>query len=252
MQHPYGSFCFAEVHTPDVEGAQRFYGELFGWTAVGVPGASDYFMFQLQGKDIIALRRSPSPQRLVGYVHVENVDDTVARAKELGATVATPVFDTPAIARTCVLADPEGATFGLWEPRGHGGAHVQNHTGTMWWVELLARDIKAARRFYMELFGWSCGETQKYGIDLTIFKVNDESVASAGEYRPEWGVTQRWHVFFAVDDWVTAVKRTMAMDGELEFWRDVPNAGRLGIIRDPAGARFCIMRPNPAPATTGI
>jgi hypothetical protein len=252
MEHPYGSFCFAEVQTPDVEGAKRFYGELFGWNAVRVPTATDYFIFQLQGKDIIGLRRAAAPQRLVGYVRVEHVDGMAARATELGATMATPVVDIPGMARTCVLEDPEGATFGLWESRGHGGAHVQNQTGTMWWVELLARDIQAARRFYVELFGWSYRETQKYGNDLTIFKIGNESVASALEYGPDWGVTQRWHVFFAVDDWDTAVERTDAMGGELEFCRDVPNAGRLGIIRDPGRAAFCIVRPDPAPATTGI
>lgn len=244
MQHPYGSFCFAELHTADVDGAKRFYGELLGWSAVPVPTARDYFIFQLHGKDVIALRRTDGPQRLLGYINVDNLERASAHAQQLGARLAIGTVETPGVARTCVLEDPEGALIGLWESRGHGGAQVQDQTGTMWWTELLARDIADARSFYTALFGWTFGETQKYGIDLTIFKVADVSVASALQYHPDWDVTPRWSVFFAIDDWDVAIRRATSMGAELEFWRDVPNAGRLGIIRDPSGAVFCIMRPD--------
>ncbi|MGH9239255.1 MAG: VOC family protein, partial [Vicinamibacterales bacterium] len=34
MIHPLHTFCFAELYTPDVARAKKFYGDLFGWTFV--------------------------------------------------------------------------------------------------------------------------------------------------------------------------------------------------------------------------
>lgn len=241
VEHSDGTFCFAELHTPDVGAAVRFYGGLFGWEAA--TAADGYVMCRLHGQDVIAMRQTSGPQQLLGYVKVGNVDRIAARAEELGGRVVTAPFDTNGFARTCVIEDPDGARLGLWESRGHGGAHVQDRSGTMWWVELMSRNIRTARDFYTALFGWTFTETQKWGIDSTIFQLNGASVATALQYDPEWNVTAHWGVFFAIEDWDATLRQITSTGGELEFWRDVPHAGRLGRILDPACALFIIMRP---------
>jgi hypothetical protein len=247
VEHPQGTFCFAELHTPDVEAAMRFYGGVFGWEADTV--ADGYVMCRLQRQDVIAMRQTSGSQRLLGYVRVADVDRAATRAQELGGRVVTAPFDTNGFARTCVIEDPEGAAFGLWEARGHGGADMQDRTGTMWWCELMARDIRASREFYAALFGWTWTETQKWGIDSTVFQLNGVSVATALQYDPEWGVTAHWGVFFAIEDWDATLRQIASSGGELEFWRDVPHAGRLGRILDPACALFIIMRPQTVATT---
>jgi hypothetical protein len=246
MAHEHGSFCFAELNTPDVELAKRFYRELLGWSAVDVPSAAgEYSLFQRHGKDVAGLRRVPhGPHRWVSHVLVESASRTAARAQALGATAIMPPFDVPGIARTCVLEDPEGAVLGPWEATGHQGARLIEETGTMWWVELLARDIVGAKRFYTSLLGWNTVETLKYGPPYTVFKLGDQSVSGAVEFGPDWGVTSRWQVFFAVDDYEAAVERATELGGLLEFARDVPHTGRLGVLRDAGHAVFVIMRPN--------
>jgi len=153
------------------------------------------------------------------------------------------------VARTAVVGDREGALFGLWESRGHTGAAVQDRTGTMWWAELLTADVRAAREFYMPIFGWRYELTQKFAVQdaagegLTVFKAGDTSAASALQFHSDWGVTPRWSVFFAIDDWKETVRRATRLGGTLGFWHDVPNAGRIGTIEDPAGATFVIVKP---------
>lgn len=247
MNHPLHTFGFAELHTPDIEGSRKFYGQLFGWNLVEI--APDFYVFRLLGKDVIGLRRSME-QRLIGYVKVESVDRTLARALELGATVDTHPLDTTGVARTAVISDPGCAVFGLWEDRGHGGAHVQDQIGSMWWMELLARDIVDTRHFYTRLFGWDFSETPKYEISersYTVFKVGDTGVGGALQYHPSWEVTQRWSVFFAIEDWDAAIARVRAGGGTLGFWRDVPHTGRCGFIEDPGGAQFTVMKTMTAP-----
>ena len=244
MNHQHGSFCFAELHTQQVELSRQHYRDVFGWDAVEVPAAPGYSFFQQDGKAVVGLRHAPGRHRWVPYISVENVDRMAARAKAAGGTIDTAPVDTPGVARTCVIQDPDGGVFGLWEGRGRAGADVQNDTGTMWWVELLARDINATRDFYVGLFGWTFDETLKFGdIPYTIFKVGEESVAGATQYDPDWGVTQSWRVLFAIDDWDATVVRIVKVGGEMVFWRDVPHAGRFGIVHDAGDAEFCVMKP---------
>ncbi len=49
------------------------------------------------------------------YFNVDDVDATVARAKELGATEFAPAFDVPGVGRLGYLTDPQGATFNLFQ-----------------------------------------------------------------------------------------------------------------------------------------
>lgn len=249
MDHPLGTFCFAELHTPDVDASARFYGDLFGWVAAPVLENPGYFFFQLDGQDVIAMRRTSGPQRLVGYVNVASVDAAATRARELGGRVETPAFDSPGFARTAVVADREDALFGLWQSRGHGGAAVQDRTGTMSWIELLSFDLDNARDFYPTLFGWNVTFTHKYakpgatGEGLTIFRIGDSGVGSVFKGERDWGLPPRWSVYFPIDDWDEAVGRLANGGGEVVFWHDVPNAGRLGVVNDPLGAAFILMKP---------
>jgi uncharacterized protein len=244
--HDHGSFCFAELNTPDPELGKRFYRSLLGWSAVDLPNNSHHYsLFQKHGKDVAAVRwDGRTPHRWVPYVHVESVDRTAARARDLGARIVGANSGTPDRVRTCVLADPEGAVIGLWESRGHQGARVVNEAGTLWWIELLARDIDSARQFYTGLFEWTVVETPKYGpFPYTIFKIGDQSVAGAVQFGDDWGVTSRWQIYFAVDDYEATVACAESLGGELEFQRDVPETGRLGILRDCAHGVFVIMKP---------
>jgi uncharacterized protein len=243
VNHPRHSFCFAELETHEAGLSRQQYGELFGWSTADV--APGYSLFLSNGQAVTALRLTGGAHRWIPYVSVESVDETAARAQQLGATIATAPFDTPGIARTCVIEDPECAVFGLWEGRGRTGADLQNVANSMWWVELMARDVQAARAFYVALFGWSYEETLKFDPDepYTIFRVGDESVAGAAQYDPAWGFTSHWRVLFAVDDWDAALARLAKVGGELYFWRDVPHAGRFGIMGDPGHATLAMMRP---------
>jgi predicted enzyme related to lactoylglutathione lyase len=49
------------------------------------------------------------------YFNVEDVDATVAKAEQLGASVVAPAFDVPGTGRFGYLRDPQGATFNLMQ-----------------------------------------------------------------------------------------------------------------------------------------
>jgi uncharacterized protein len=54
-----GTFCWADLGTPDAQAATRFYTQLFGWDSVDRPVGPDVFytMFSVGGRPVAALYR---------------------------------------------------------------------------------------------------------------------------------------------------------------------------------------------------
>ena len=93
-KHTPGSFCWIELATTDSANAKKFYGELFGWSPEDTPigGGSFYTLLKLDGLDAAAMYEQMPQQREQGipphwmlYVSTDDVDATVAHAKELAA-----------------------------------------------------------------------------------------------------------------------------------------------------------------------
>ncbi len=118
-----GTLAWNELSTRDVDGAERFYGEVFGWGAETSPmpgpnGPVDYTGWQVGGKAVGGALPMPEgvpaevPPFWLVYFAVEDTDAAVAKAKELGASVVMEPVDIPA-GRFAVVVDPQGAVFGV-------------------------------------------------------------------------------------------------------------------------------------------
>jgi predicted enzyme related to lactoylglutathione lyase len=117
-----GTFVWDELLTTDVEGAKRFYGEVFGWAAADMDmgGGGTYTMFKRAGDtDAAGLMRKPDeqpgPPAWLTYLGTDDVDATVAKAGDLGGTTFMAARDIPNVGRFAVLADPTGAVFALFK-----------------------------------------------------------------------------------------------------------------------------------------
>jgi predicted enzyme related to lactoylglutathione lyase len=133
-----GTLVFNGLNTRDPEGAEAFYGAVFGWQTLDVsggvmwtmPGYGDHLEEANPGlrKQVVELG---APERFADVVAalnpiaddqpdtpahwsvtfaVEDADATAERAVELGGRAVAPPFDAPWV-RTTVLSDPQGATF---------------------------------------------------------------------------------------------------------------------------------------------
>ena len=120
-----GAWAMSSLSTPDLNGAKAFYGSVFGWeTDTFSMGEMSATLWRLPGfvggepsqpvpADVIATSApSDGPAQWGIDFWVDDVDATAERAAELGGTVIVAPFDIP-IARTAILADPQGATFSI-------------------------------------------------------------------------------------------------------------------------------------------
>ena len=114
------SLCWNELMTRDVEAAKPFYVSVFGWAA-GRPsfeGAPDtYTIWELDGEPVggmMQMTEEMFPAEVPPHwgicFAVADCDATVAKARELGATVTVEPMDMP-IGRFAGLIDPQGASF---------------------------------------------------------------------------------------------------------------------------------------------
>jgi uncharacterized protein len=248
VHHPVGTFCFAELHAPAPELSAGFYRDLFGWSVRQI--SDGYWMFCSGTSVVVGMRRADTHQ-WIACVRVDNVERAIARAQTLEMTVVTPAVETPGVAHAAMLRDREGAVIGLWEPRGVEGTALETGPGSFWWVELATAAMGPAQRRYASLFDWGIAHTMKFDNGphgYTLFKVGERSAGGAFQFEPEWGVTPGWQVYFEVTNFDASVARACWLGGAQGFWRDAPNAGRIGVIFDPGGGLFLIAQPL-APAT---
>lgn len=117
-----GIFLWDELHTSDIADAKSFYREILGWTATDrdMGGGTTYTIFERSGGDQVGgcfgLSDGEPVSNWFVYIGTEDVDASVERAKELGATIVHEPTDIPEIGRFAVVQDPVGAFFGLFKP----------------------------------------------------------------------------------------------------------------------------------------
>jgi predicted enzyme related to lactoylglutathione lyase len=153
--------CWVDTNQPDPDAAVAFYSGVFGWEFEDVmpPGAPvKFFIARLRGRDVAGVGSVPEGMPAVAkwntYIWVESADETAAKVKEAGGRVLGEPFDVMDSGRMAAFADPESATFAVWQPRQHRGAQLVNEPGALNFNSLNTRDAATARAFYGSVFGW--------------------------------------------------------------------------------------------------
>jgi uncharacterized protein len=134
----HGALNFNGLATRNIEGAQAFYGAVFGWETLELPaglmwtlpGYGDHLEEQSPGLreqmaamdapegfiDVVAAFNpiaaddSETPPHWSVTFGVDDVQATAAKARELGGEVVAEPFDAP-WSRMAVIKDPQGAPF---------------------------------------------------------------------------------------------------------------------------------------------
>lgn len=110
-----GAFSWSELTTTDPAAAATFYGSLFGWTIKDMGEAMGHYRVAHVGEAGVGgiMGMPPGapamPPHWGCYVTVADVEQTLAKASELGGKVCVAPMDIPGVGRMAVLQDPQGA-----------------------------------------------------------------------------------------------------------------------------------------------
>lgn len=117
-----GSLVWNELMTDDTGKAETFYKRLLGWNPEKQNmGGMDYTVFKNGDKGAGGMMetsgdwKSVPPHWLV-YFAVDDCDGRTKKANDMGATTVVPAMDIPTVGRFSVVADPQGAMFGMLKP----------------------------------------------------------------------------------------------------------------------------------------
>ena len=115
-----GIFSWNELMTRDANASAKFYETLFGWVREDQDmGGLTYSTLKSRGRPAAGMIVLPPeaesmPVMWMGYVTVDNLEDSVAKARELGATIHKDITSIQ-MGRFAIIADPQGAIIGLWQ-----------------------------------------------------------------------------------------------------------------------------------------
>jgi uncharacterized protein len=252
--HNAGDFCWIELATTDAAGAKKFYNGLLNWEAKDTPAGPDMIYTQLyrEGKNVGAIYQMNQEQVERGipvhwksYISVNNVDETVEKAKALGAQINYGPIDVMEAGKMAVIQDPTGAVIAVWEPKEHAGVEMKDAAGSLCWNELMTRDAEKAKDFYTELFDWESKSEDMGGFTYTSFFNNGVQhcgmIQMDGE---EWGdMNSHWLPYITVEDCDADVAKVEALGGKVCVPpTDIPKVGRFALVTDPQGAAINIIK----------
>jgi len=127
MNNPFkdhGLFSWSELMTTDFDSSFSFYKELFNWKLKEVPGRGDsryaLIINENSSEPFAGILSMPKAQEERGipshwqtYVTVDNVEQTIAKAKSLGAQIILSPMQIERVGTVAAIRDPQGAVVSI-------------------------------------------------------------------------------------------------------------------------------------------
>ncbi|MFI9613535.1 VOC family protein [Streptomyces sp. NPDC052023] len=241
----FGAPCWVSLTSRDVRATEEFYTAVLGWEWRKAK-LGDHFRIALaEGSPVAGIAAVASMWQMAvawtPYFAVPSADAAVARAQERGGTAAVGPISLPP-GRAALLADRDGATFGIWE-----GELVTDwetwHRAAPAFIRLHTRDAFDAAIFYGEVLEWAsatrgCCEINYEGEEVVLRSGGDVVArieSGALEAAPDPTIRPHWQIHFAVAD-VASCARAAEHHGGSVLRLDTEDA----VLRDPDGAQFTV------------
>ncbi len=249
--HHVGKVVWADLVTPNLSSAEKFYGGLFGWTFQRIhAGDSDYAVAMIGGRPIAGIVEKPVPvteHRQSAWLTFIAVRDVDAVKRTVLARKGKVLADSVSYAlrgRQAVLADPEGAVFAILASSSGDPPDYLAVPGEWIWSSLHAKNPETEAAFYQNVFGYDVFDVEGAdGMEHVILSSDDYARASANALPSGEGPRHaHWLNFIRVDHAADICARAVSLGGRILV---EPHADRHGglvaVVSDPAGAPVGLM-----------
>lgn len=248
-QAAHGRFVWHELAVPDTAAAESFYTQVTPWKSQPWDHSPDYTLLTNDGVPLggIALLTSALIERGVAphwlpYVSVYDVDACARQAVTLGGMLRMGPKEVPNIGCWAVVADPQGATFGIYEPAHAPPLASAPRDGDFSWHELTTSDYKAAGEFYHALFHWDHISDYDMG-DQGIYRMFGQRGDTYGGMfnRSPNMPAPNWLSYVRVGDVKSSAAKVQEAGGRvLNGPMQVPGGDWIAQCLDPQGAAFAL------------
>lgn len=251
MPDHHGRFVWYELMTTDVAAAKAFYTKVVGW------GIKDAFTpdrphtvltvgSALAGGITVLpenAKKTGGTPMWIGYVDVDDVDETTDHIKRLGGAVHVPPTNIADISRFSIVADPQMAFLAVitWLRPGRQQPGTLAEPRRVGWHELLAADSETALSFYGEIFNWRKVPAEPGPLSTYhLFSVGGQTIGGMLTKSPLVRVPH-WLYYFNVGDIDAASRRVKSGGGQvIGSPVEVPSGNWIIRCVDPQGAVFAL------------
>jgi len=248
-EHP-GKLIWAELVTPDLAAAERFYAGVFGWTFQDIrSGEPAYALAKLADVPIAGLvqRHGPSEGEQqaawLPFLSVSNVQEAAQRILGHGGKELKPLRAYRMRGKQAIYADPQGAVFAVLNSHSGDPPDVLAAPGEWIWGAVMTRDPDSDAAFYQDVFGYEVFElpSDARGEHLLLASENYARVSVNPLPQPS-DVQPHWITFVRVSDVPRAAEAAKAFGGRVlvEPHND-RHGGTVALLADPAGAAIGVM-----------
>ncbi|MFF9625210.1 VOC family protein [Streptomyces griseosporeus] len=241
----FGAPCWVSLTSRDLEATQEFYSAVLGWRWRKAKLGEHFRVALVDDVPVAGIAAVAAMWQMAvawtPYFAVPSADDAASRARERGGTVAVGPLSLPP-GRAALLADRDGATFGVWEGELVGNWENWRQAAPAF-VRLHTRDAFDAAIFYGEILDWAsdrpgCCEVHYEGGEVVLRSRGDivaRIESGALEAAPDPTIRPHWQVHFSVPD-VAACAREAERHGGSVLGKAVDEA----VLRDADGAQFTV------------
>ncbi|QNP68447.1 VOC family protein [Streptomyces roseirectus] len=241
----FGAPCWVSLTTRDLTDTQDFYAAVFGWEWRQGSLGDHFRVASADGVPVAGLAGVAAMWQMAvawtPYFAVIGADEAVGRVRERGGTVAVGPVSLPP-GRAALLADRDGAAFGVWEGRLSGDWELWRSAAPAL-VRLHTRDAFASAIFYGEVLDWASDRPGScevhYEDGEVVLRSRGAAVARIGsgalEAAPDPTVRPHWQVHFTVADVAACVRAAELHGGSV-----LTKSAEQVVLRDPDGAQFTV------------
>lgn len=253
---PVGTPNWVELAADDPEAAAVFYAGLFGWDCEHQT-SPEYWICSLAGDEVAGIGpKRPGtehlPSRWTTYLAAVHVDRTADTVVARGGKILLAPSEVASHGRTAIVADPNGAVFGLWQAGDHLGTDRGTRPGSLVWSEALSRDYEIAKDFYPAVFGYRVeeigtkfdpGEPYAEARYAALYAAG-KPVAGIGELHPGMpsDTPPHWLPYFAVEGADATVAQVLRTGGRLLERPLDTDFGRVAVLEDPESVAFAVIQ----------
>ncbi|CAM5682468.1 VOC family protein [Streptomyces fumanus] len=241
----FGAPCWVSLTSRDLKATEEFYSAVLGWQWRPARLGDSFRIALADGAPVAGIAAVATMWQMAvawtPYFAVTSADQAAGRVQERGGTSAVGPISLPP-GRAALLADRDGATFGVWEGELFTDWETWRRAQPAF-IKLHTRDAFDAAIFYGEVLDWASGRPGACEVGYeggeVVLRSNGDVVAriesGALEAAPDPTIRPHWQVhFFAAD--VAACARA----AELHGGSVLSEAAGEAVLRDPDGAPFTV------------
>jgi hypothetical protein len=239
---------WGELLADNVEAEKTFYREVFGWQYDTQGSGKDaYTLVSVNGRPIAGIIHYAKPAdaaRSARWLALMSVPDAARAAQQAAASggkVLVPAKTLPGRGEMAVLADPEGALFGVIHTASGDPPDAFPSDNAWLWLELWAKDAAKMSEFYRPLGAYTVAKQESPG-DRPELHLVAAGFPRAGILEIERAdVPSTWLPYVRVKDLKQTVANIERAGGRIVI---VPSpeirGGKVAVFLDPAGAAIAV------------